>query len=77
MPPQKFYFGTEAFRNYAQSWAFVHMLMTGTSKHRGLLKTLLKEMQEEAPAEVMRRHLTPAVVRELDAALRNHVAQMR
>lgn len=76
MPPQKFYFGTEAFRNYAQSWAFVHMLMTGTSKYRGLLKTLLKEMQEEAPAEVMRRHLTPAILRELDAALRSHVAQM-
>ena len=77
LTPEQFYFGKDAFRNYAQAWAFVHLLKEGKSRDRDLLKALIKDMQTSPPSDVLRRHLPPDRLRELDAALRAHVRRMK
>ena len=45
---QGFYFGKDAFRNYAQAWAFIHLLKEGPAQERALLKRVVKDLQTGA-----------------------------
>jgi len=63
--------------SYAEAWAFMHLLKEGKPRHRDLFARLLEEFQTKPVVEVVHDRLSPIALKPLQAALEEHVAEMR
>ncbi len=73
--PRKFY--EEGLDNYAQSWAFVHMLRKGDAAHRALFERFMDAFQEHSSFDAMKKVLADVDLKELDQELASYLQDLR